>query len=30
MTPIELVTLATERHGGDWKGKMADETGWSW
>ena len=30
MTPAELVALATARHGDDWKGKMADETGWSW
>lgn len=30
MTPAELIAIAIERHGDDWKGKMADETGWSW
>jgi hypothetical protein len=30
MTPTELIAIATERHGSEWKGKMADETGWGW
>lgn len=30
MKPAELIALATDRHGDDWKGKLADETGWSW
>jgi hypothetical protein len=30
MTPAELVAIMKARHGDDWKGKAADETGWSW
>jgi hypothetical protein len=30
MTPAELIDFAVARHGDEWKGRMADETGWSW
>ena len=30
MTPAELVATMKARRGDDWKGKAADETGWSW
>ena len=30
MTPAELVAIGKARHGDEWKGRLADETGWSW
>jgi hypothetical protein len=29
MTPAELTTFAAKRHGSNWYGPMADETGYS-
>ncbi|WP_337177545.1 hypothetical protein [Paludisphaera sp.] len=30
MTPAEVIAFGQARHGDEWKGKLADETGWSW